>query len=346
MSIETVANSAVAFSVPLRLQFRANTNREGVVFEGPSGWGEFAPFANYDDVVAGHWLAAALEMAFGQLPENLRTSVPVNAIIPEVDEITAYELVQRAVKDQGIETIKVKVAQPGQSLADDIARVRAVRSALSDSGAFNGLIRLDANTGWNVETAVTNISKLSDAANGLDYVEQPCETLGELTELKKHVDVKIAIDEGVRLADELDILAIRDAADVLIAKPIPLGGVTRSLRLIDRIDLPVVVSGSMDTSIGLQSGLQLAASVPNLYGPCGLGTGALLALDLIPKTEQPQDGMLLAHRQNPDSNCLALAHALTSSRDQEFWRSRIMNAWHASAHRLVSPDVKQAVLAW
>lgn len=346
MSIESIAEGASTFAVPLTMQFRAAENRRGVVFQGPSGWGEFAPFDNYDDEIAGRWLAGALEMAFGSFPATLRDEVPVNAIIPETDEITAYEIVTKAAKQQGISTIKVKVAQPGQNLVDDVARVRAVRSALTDAGKTNGFIRIDANAGWTANDAMKNISILDEVANGLEYVEQPCASLEDVAKVRENVDVKIAIDEGIRLADDLDILAIQDAADIIIVKAIPLGGVQRALRLIDRIGLPVVVSGSMDTSVGLSSALFLAGSVPFLYGACGVGTGSLLALDLVAQTPKPVDGALRVERILPDADCLAIAHALTTQSDREYWRERMVRAWYASAQQLVSPEVKQAVLSW
>jgi len=345
MSIESLANESVAFSVPLAMTFRSTQNREGVVFQGPSGWGEFAPFPEYDDAIAGRWLAGALEMAFGKLPKLVRNQVPVNAIVPATDEMTAYEIVERAVTRSGISTVKVKVAQAGQSLADDVARVRAVRSALSSNGIANGKIRLDANGGWSLERAQKDLNILADAANGLDYVEQPCADLSDLKQLRARTDVLIAVDEGLRLASEFDVLAIRDAADILIVKSLPLGGVVQALRLIDRIGLALVVSGSMDTSVGLASSLFLAGSVTELYGACGVGTGPLLALDLVHTTKLAHNGVMDVERTNPDLDCLAVAHALTSKQQQSSWRTRMVNAWYASAQDLVSPEVKHAVLA-
>lgn len=345
MSIESLASAAVAYSVPLAMQFRSTQNREGLVFEGPSGWGEFAPFPEYDDVIAGRWLAGALEMAFGKFPELVRDEVPVNAIIPATDEMTAYEMVERAIKRSGISTVKVKVAQAEQTLADDVARVRAVRSALSNNGIASGKIRLDVNGGWSLERAQKELNILVDAANGLDYVEQPCASLSDLKKLRTQTDVRIAVDEGLRLASDFDVLAIRDAADVLIVKSLPLGGVVQTLRLIDRIGLPVVVSGSMDTSVGLASSLFLAGSVNELYGACGVGTGPLLALDLVHTTKLAQNGVMAVERTNPESDCLAVAHALTSELQQTSWRTRMINAWYASAQDLVSPEIKHAVLA-
>ena len=345
MSIEVLADEALAFSVPLAMAFRSTQNREGLVFQGPSGWGEFAPFPEYDDAIAGRWLAGALEMAFGKLPELVRNQVPVNAIVPATDEMTAYEIVERAVTRSGISTVKVKVAQAGQSLADDVARVRAVRSALSSNGIADGKIRLDANGGWSLERAQKDLNILADAANGLDYVEQPCADLSDLKQLRARTDVLIAVDEGLRLASEFDVLAIRDAADILIVKSLPLGGVVQALRLIDRIGLALVVSGSMDTSVGLASSLFLAGSVTELYGACGVGTGPLLALDLVHTTKLAHNGVMDVERTNPDLDCLAVAHALTSKQQQSSWRARMVNAWYASAQDLVSPEVKHAVLA-
>ncbi|MEI7442195.1 MAG: o-succinylbenzoate synthase [Actinomycetes bacterium] len=345
MSIEVLADEALAFSVPLAMAFRSTQNREGLVFQGPSGWGEFAPFPEYDDAIAGRWLAGALEMAFGKLPKLVRNQVPVNAIVPATDEMTAYEIVERAVTRSGISTVKVKVAQAGQSLADDVARVRAVRSALSSNGIANGKIRLDANGGWSLERAQKDLNILADAANGLDYVEQPCADLSDLKQLRARTDVLIAVDEGLRLASEFDVLAIRDAADILIVKSLPLGGVVQALRLIDRIGLALVVSGSMDTSVGLASSLFLAGSVTELYGACGVGTGPLLALDLVHTTKLAHNGVMDVERTNPDLDCLAVAHALTSKQQQSSWRTRMVNAWYASAQDLVSPEVKHAVLA-
>ena len=345
MSIENLADQAVAFSVPLAMEFRASHSRQGVVFSGPNGWGEFAPFADYSDELAGRWLAGALELAFGNLPKLERTEVPVNAIIPATDEATAYELVQKAVTDFGVTTIKVKVAQTGQNLADDVARVRAVRSALTANGVADGKIRLDVNGGWTLDQAKTAVSALTKAANGLEYLEQPCASLADIAELRKVIDVPIAIDEALRQFAEIDILAIRDAADLLVVKSIPLGGVTATLRLIDRLDMPVVVSGSMDTSVGLYSALHLAGSVPQLAGACGLGTGALLALDLVPETALPKNGVMEVVRITPDSHCLAVAHALTNQEAREYWRNRIVSAWYTSAQDIVAPEVKHAVLS-
>jgi O-succinylbenzoate synthase len=193
-----------------------------------------------------------------------------------------------------------------------------------------------------------NLALLNEAAGGLDFVEQPCATIADLLELKTLMStwsapIKIAVDESIRLSQTLDISEIRDVADVVILKAIPLGGVTKALELALAINLPVVVSGSLDSSVGLSSGISLAASVPNLYGACGLGTGLLFAKDLVTETTTPKAGLISVRRSSPDATLLSQAGASITATEREWWRTRIMDAWHASARDLVSPLIREAV---
>ncbi len=132
--------------LPLATRFRGIDVREALLLRGPSGWTEFAPFTEYEDAEAATWLAAAIDYGWGDEPSLVRDVIPVNATLPAVgpDEIGA-------VLDRfgATRTVKVKVAERGQTLADDIARVRAVRSRLGPAGR----IRVDANGGWNVDEA-------------------------------------------------------------------------------------------------------------------------------------------------------------------------------------------------
>jgi O-succinylbenzoate synthase len=189
---------------------------------------------------------------------------------------------------------------------------------------------------------------LEQAAGGLDYIEQPCSTIAELIELKNKMQswtqpIQIAVDESLRLASSLDVNEIRSAADILVVKAIPLGGVQQALDLVTEIGLPAVVSGSLDTSVGLSSGIALAASIPHLYGSCGLGTGTLFAEDLVTPTTLPSDGELIVRRASPDAHLLANSAAKVSESDRLWWQERIVRAWQSGANDLVSPSVKEAV---
>jgi len=348
MTIAEIAEQGIPFALKLNGKFRSTQVRTGILISGPAGWGEFAPFPEYGDEICSKWLAGALESAFGTFPAKLRSSVPVNSIIPMLSIEQTISAVETAVNVYGMTTFKVKVADSApDSLASDELRVNAVCATLDRLGV-EGKIRIDVNGQWNLDQAMQAIPVLEHAARGLDYIEQPCSTIAELIELKNKMQnwtqpIQIAVDESLRLATSLDVDEIRSAADILVVKAIPLGGVQRALDLITEIGLPAVVSGSLDTSVGLSSGIALAASIPHLYGACGLGTGTLFAEDLVTPTTLPTNGELIVRRASPDAHLLATAAAKVSDSDRLWWQERIVRAWQSGANELVSPSVKEAV---
>jgi O-succinylbenzoate synthase len=272
-----------AFRVPLTTRFRGVTERHGLLLHGPHGWGEWSPFDEYDDRVAAVWLDAAIASACTPPPEPLRDTVPVNVTVPAVDAEAAHAIVAAS----GCRTAKVKVAEPGQTLADDIARVAAVRAALGPDGH----IRVDANAAWSVAEAVEALGRLEDVAGGLEYAEQPCTTLDDLAEVRARTRVRIAADEAIR-RDHADPALLREAVDVAVVKVQPAGGVDAALALVSHLGLPAVVSSALDTSIGLAAGVRLAAALDELPYACGLATGLLLADDVVGRPLVPVDGML------------------------------------------------------
>jgi len=277
-------DEVVPFRVPLSTRFRGVTERHGLLLHGPHGWGEWSPFDEYDDGVASVWLDAAIASACTAPPTSLRDTVPVNVTVPAVDAVAAQAIVVAS----GCRTAKVKVAEPGQTLADDIARVAAVRAALGPDGR----IRVDANAAWGVEAAVEALGRLEAAAGGLEYAEQPCTTLEELAEVRARTGVRIAADEAIR-RDHADPALLREAVDIAVVKVQPSGGVDAALALVRRLGLPAVVSSSLDTSIGLAAGVRLAAALDALPYACGLATGLLLADDVVKDRVLPNDGVLL-----------------------------------------------------
>jgi O-succinylbenzoate synthase len=280
------------YSIALTTRFRGITVREGLLLEGPAGWGEFCPFTEYDDATAAPWLAAALEAAEQGWPSALRNRVPVNCIVPAVDP----EHAQRLVAASGCSTAKVKVADGPGALPADVERVAAVRDALGPRGA----VRVDANGAWEVEEAVTAIRALDRAARGLQYVEQPCATLDELAAVRRRVDVLIAADESIRRAEDPMRVAVAQAADIAVLKCAPLGGVRRALAVAEACKLPCVVSSALQTSVGLAGELALAGALPELPYACGLGTGALLTADVVELPLRPSAGWLPVPRRAPD----------------------------------------------
>ncbi|CAI9400023.1 o-succinylbenzoate synthase [Nocardioides sp. T2.26MG-1] len=272
------------WSVPMRTRFRGITAREGVLVRGESGWGEWSPFLEYDAAVAEPWLRCAEEAAAGDWPAPLRDRVPVNVTVPAVGPEQAHAIVRAG----GCRTAKVKVAEPGQTQADDQARLEAVRDALGPDGR----VRIDVNGLWDLDTAVASIPVLDRAAGGLEYVEQPCASVEDLAAVRRRVGVPIAADESIRRA--ADPYRVRDleAADVAVLKVQPLGGVRACLRIAEDIGLPVVVSSALETSVGIAAGVALAAALPELPYACGLATVQLLGADVVTEPLLPVDGEL------------------------------------------------------
>jgi O-succinylbenzoate synthase len=262
--------SARAFAIPMRTRFRGITVREGALLAGPTGWGEFSPFAEYGDRECARWLCCALEAALSGWPAPVRDRIPVNVIVPAVGPEQAHAIVS----ESGCRTAKVKVAEPGEPESADVARVEAVRDALGPGGK----LRVDANGAWDTARAARMLGLL--APFGLEYAEQPCATLDELAELRRRVDVPLAADESIRRAE--DPLAVRaaGAADIVVIKAQPLGGVRAGLDIAEACGLPVVVSSAVESSVGLAAGVALAAALPELDYACGLATMSLLTGDV------------------------------------------------------------------
>jgi O-succinylbenzoate synthase len=303
------ALEARVYSVPLRTRFRGIDVRDGVLVRGPAGWGEFSPFWDYDVAESRRWWVAAEEAAVQGWPAPLRDAVPVNVTVPAVDAERAHALVTAS----GCRTAKVKVAEPGQTPADDLARVEAVRDALGPGGA----IRVDANAAWDVDTAAARIGELDRV--GLEYVEQPCATLAELTALRRRIDVRVAADEVVRRAADPLRVDLREACDVVVLKVQPLGGVRAALRVAEAHRLPCVVSSALESSVGIAAGVALAAALPELPFACGLATVALFTDDVTSTPLVPVDGALPVLRPEPDRLGEVAAGDLVAAR----WRSRL-----------------------
>lgn len=292
--------------------FRGVNRREGMVVRGDVGWAEFSPFLDYSAADCVPWYLAALDSANRPWPDRVRDRVPVNVTVPAVDPDHAG----RIVLSSGCRTAKVKVAEPGQCLADDIARVEAVRDALP----LGGQLRIDANGGWEVGEAVKAIRKLDKAARCLEYVEQPCSTAKELAELRKKINVPVAADESIRRSG--DPFRVRDleAADIAVLKVQPLGGVHACYRIAERIGMPVVVSSAVETSIGLAAGVALAAALPDLPFACGLATTSLLDGDVVAEPLREVDGYLPVIRPMLDET--AFTKVAAPADVDERWQAR------------------------
>lgn len=324
--LSDLQDAAYVVRLAMRVRFRGLLQREALLLRGPHGWGEFGPFAEYGDAEAARWLGAAVEAGWGAWPEPLRASVPVNATVPAV---RAADVAAVLARFPGAMSAKVKVAEAGQTLADDVERVAAVVSALGGSTAR---VRVDANGGWTVAEALEALPRLASAVGTgtFEYAEQPCRTVDELAALRiglarAGVPVRIAADESVRRAEDPLRVAVAGAADVVVVKVAPLGGVGPALAVARALGtqhgLPVVVSSALDTSVGIGAGLALAAALPELPYACGLATVGLFETDVSDAPLEPVAGAIGVRRGVPDPDRLA---ALRAPADREsWWRERL-----------------------
>ncbi len=303
------------FSLALREEFRGLTTREGVVFQGPAGWGEFSPFPNYTPHQDSLWLRAALESAFVHFDYPKDASIGVNAIIGDNED--PYRASLRALEQFGCNTVKIKV---GLDIANDVKRVDGVVRAYNQAGKLGDLrIRLDANGRWSVSQARETLSELDNAP--IEYVEQPCQSVPELRELHRKINVPIALDESIRVDGQYQI---SDFADLAIIKISPLGGIYAIEELMTKLDVPIRISGALESSVGLSASLFAAYT----FAPsevAGLGTGMLLATDLTGEPSVPNLGRISVKRYEPSAEKM-LEYGL--SPDQKVsWEQRIARAW-------------------
>lgn len=332
--INEVLERAHVVSLPLAVKFRGVTTREALLIDGPAGWGEFAPFLEYGPAESAQWLRAGLEAAFEGFPEPQRDWVEVNGTIPAVPAEQVPEVMDRY---PGCRTFKIKVAEPGQTLDDDIARVNAVRDVVNARGGEVPVLRVDANGGWSVDEAVAAAKALMP----LDYMEQPCATAEELVEVRKQLMrnglfVRVAADESIRKVDDPYRVAELQAADVAVVKPAPLGGVRRVLEIAKHLrgrHMDITVASALDTSVGISMGLATVAALPKILddedvdvvpAAAGLATGSLFIED-VTAPRKIEDGHLRVEHLAPESDRLTELSAPADRKD--WWFKRAKECW-------------------
>jgi O-succinylbenzoate synthase len=287
-----------------------------VLFEGPNGWAEWSPFVEYEAEEAAVWLAAALEFAYGNLPTLNRKSIPVNATLPAVAPDQVAKVLGRF---GSFKTVKIKVAEKGQTMTNDLARIAQVMELYPQTK-----IRLDANGGYQVEEALDLAKELVKRSVPLEYLEQPVQSIAEMAELRLKLDelgVKIAADESVRKVSDPLAVAHANAADVLILKAAPLGGIAPAIQLAREAGLPVVISSALESSVGLSMGAHLAAALPDLEFDCGLATAALLAGDVTRNPLMSVDGQIEVRRVEVDEDLLNTFK--TEEHREDWWLERL-----------------------
>ena len=316
--LNDLISTAKVVSIPLRTKFRGLTERELLVFEGSNGWSEWAAFTEYQDEEAATWLAAAIEWGFEEVPEPVRKQVPVNAILPAVPVNEVAKVLGRA---GTFSTVKIKVADPKQSSSDDLARILEVQSLYPEVK-----LRLDANGGYTAPQALDLIAELEKNAISMEFFEQPVATIAELADLKVEITkrgqvVKIAADESVRRSSDPLAVELAGAADLLVIKSAPLGGIVNALEIAKSSKLEICASSAMQSSIGLAAELHFAGCLPELNYDAGLGTGYLFGGDLSADRLIPENGMLELRRPEINSSSLDILKA--EDHRYDWWLARL-----------------------
>lgn len=303
-------DAAPVFALPMLDARGRRVVREGVLVEGPQGWGEFSPDPDADAGTCARWATASVEGGTVGWPDPVRGQVPIAVSVPSVEPATARRIVAAA------ECAVAEVSVGDGELRDDIALIEAVRDALGPAGA----IRCDAHGRWDPETAIRSIGALEKAANGIEFVVQPCARSEDVRAVRLRVDVRVAAAPAGIEAPSADVLVLRSG---------PLGGVRRALRVAERAGLPCVVASSMETSVGLAAGLALAGALPELPFACALGTRLLLDGDLVGVARQlvPVAGLLPVAPMPPAPDRALLArYAVADSDRVARWRNRLRAA--------------------
>jgi O-succinylbenzoate synthase len=287
-----------SFQVELNTSMKSEMKREGVLIQGDFGWAEFAPFEYHSMEHSARWLQAALEMAWTELPKSKVDSVAVNAISPSSDPVNGLKVLE----ETGCKILKVKLGQANieKEIYDlhQISRTSKVK------------FRIDFNASLDIKKTLDYAKELKEI--DVEYFEQPCESIIELKELRKQIDIPLAIDENLRLASDATdknlIKQISEACDFIVVKPIPVGGITRFVQIAEEVlglNKSLIVSSSMDTSIGIYL-TTLAQSLINdrSTNAAGAGTGSLLKTDVVSQTLKAHDGYVLVQRMNLDESKL------------------------------------------
>lgn len=322
VALDELAANAVAVGLPMNTKFRGTTLREVMLIKGPVGWAEFSPFPEYGPAESARWLSATIEAGWHGWPAPLRDSVPVNATVPAVapDDVEAV-----LARFGDVTAVKVKVAE--DDLSTDIARVQRVRQLLPDAD-----IRIDANAKLTHDQAFEVITALPF----LTYAEQPVPGIAPLATLRAALreagsTVLIAADEAVRKETDPLAVAQAEAADLIVVKVQPLGGVRRALSIVEQAGLDAVVSSALDSSVGIAAGVALAAALPTLEHACGLATAALFSAE--PAAPALPVNGVLTPGPAPEPDPALLESLKLPAERQRWWHTRL-----SAAHRALTDN--------
>jgi o-succinylbenzoate synthase len=219
-----------------------------------------------------------------------RAAVPVNAIISVRSTEEAFDIAQDARK-RGFRCVKLKVGM-GLSVQEEIKRIALVRDAIGP--ALH--LRLDANEAWNLDEAISILSRC--IPYNIQYVEQPLKAhnLAGMRMLRQMLPIPIAADEAVYSLVSARLVLDCEAADILVIKPQLAGGLRVGQEIIQTAaerGVHSVITSTLEAGIGLLATLHFAAAAPDVTFECGLATLHLLVDDLLVHDLPVRDGFMI-----------------------------------------------------
>ena len=294
--------------------------------QGVCGWGETTPFpeaGTEHPAQAKAWLEAALAGLSGMPPERALEQLPAPAAAPAARHGLEEALLDLVARNNGLPLARL--------LEDDAAQSVQVNAALGElvsmtqeglqQAARSGFrclklklgsapperelarlelllewlpagirLRLDANRAWRPEQARHFLERLE--SRPVELVEEPLAypDPAALAELRAASPVPLALDESLDHAN-LEVMLAAGAADLLVLKPMRLGGLLQALEIARRAaesGVRSLVTTTVDGSVASHGAAQLAAAVDSRdSGPAptlahGLATGGWLEHDLGP----------------------------------------------------------------
>ncbi|OEU81801.1 MAG: o-succinylbenzoate synthase [Desulfobacterales bacterium C00003060] len=219
---------------------------------------------------------------------NPLRNVAVNAILAGSPEDIQGQLAQKAARH--FRAYKIKIEAGGIEPA--IQKIKTVRDRVAD----DVMIRLDLNRGLDLNEAVDLLNEIKGF--GIEYVEEPLKepTSHDMIALREETGLRIALDETVAETDRFHDLLENKACDVIVLKPMMLGGINKSVklsRMAAEQGLKTVLTSTLESGIGVTACLHAAAMLGHHVLACGLDT-----LDLFQDSIINEDLPIISGRMN------------------------------------------------
>jgi L-alanine-DL-glutamate epimerase-like enolase superfamily enzyme len=181
---------------------------------------------------------------------GLTRTTPETTYTIGIDTVEGTADRARRAIDAGYRRLKIKVGG-----ADDLPRLKAVK-AVTDVP-----VRVDANEGWDLESAHALLPQLQYM--GVELVEQPfpADDLESFRKLARFAHgVPIVIDEGCHtLTDIPEIARYADGVNIKLAKS---GGLREAMRMISAarsLGMVVMIGCMIESSVGIAPAAQIAS---------------------------------------------------------------------------------------